>query len=897
MEETATDKYSRFIAANKEAAEKIIPAKKRSRRANFSRDPRVIKARDHIRETYEVYQLDITDCNREEYKKAKENLDDAYNKVIEADLSGKLREVERAHVNSKHGESWKLINDITGRKACSTGQLKGNTQSERVTNWYNHFKGLLGSPPDIDDEEEEITPILDELDIKVGPFDKEEYEEAKASLVEGKSCGEDNIPPEVLKRCNLDDIVLGFCNDALIKGKKPDQWSILNIVPILKTGDLSSGNNYRGISLSSIVAKTYNRMILNRIRPEIDQHLRTNQNGFRVGRTTVGHILALRRLIEEVKAHNLPAIITFIDFKKAFDTIHRGKMLKILHAYGIPELIVEAIGKMYQNTKAKVISPDGETDLFEILAGVLQGDTLAPYLFVIVLDFALRIAIEGNEEELGFHLEKRRNSPLLGSHGTSNNTKKPASSRWITVEPVIVIMVAAVTPINTLVEPKYIENRVAQNLNYSLEDDNAINGTCKYQNSSNPDYLQRQQVADETAYWLMISTAIIYVPALFVAPFYGALSDRIGRKVNLLAPIVPNILKLILQLIVMYNNLSIAVYAYSNIISGFGGGYCFFLAGCYAYIADVSSGKSRIVRMSVVVAVANITASVAPLLYGYIIDVYGSSSYIPIMWSAIALQVVGIVYTLIYLPEPNRQKSMSILKLHFLTDTLQEVFKLLKVNVHKRRIRLSLLLIIYFLTDLVQLSSGASKVFTIYGLGPPFCWSAVTLSYFNLTYYIMGAVGMLLGGKLFSMCLQEYWILQIAYTFGMIQYVIAAIAPSTAIFFLAPVIGGLRGMDGPVIYTILSELVTPGERGVVFAVESSVQSFANLLSPLIWNPIYSATLDTHPSFVFYVMGCVYIILMLMSWIWFTFSNKVLLEDIKRRRHSDELVERSQETED
>ncbi|XP_072033018.1 uncharacterized protein [Amphiura filiformis] len=115
-------------------------------------------------------------------------------------------------------------------------------------------------------------------------------------------------------------------------------------------------------------------MILNRIRPEIDQHLRTNQNGFRVGRTTVGHILALRsRLIEEVKAHNLPAIITFIDFKKAFDTIHRGKMLKILRAYGIPELIVEAIGNMYQNTKAKVISPDGETELFEILAGVLQG--------------------------------------------------------------------------------------------------------------------------------------------------------------------------------------------------------------------------------------------------------------------------------------------------------------------------------------------------------------------------------------------------------------------------------------------------------------------------------------------------------------------------------------------
>ncbi len=57
---------------------------------------------------------------------------------------------------------------------------------------------------------------------------------------------------------------------------------------------------------------------------------------------------------------------------------------------------------------AKVISPDGETEPFQILARVLQGDTLAPYLFVIVLDYAFRTAIDGREEELGFQLEGER---------------------------------------------------------------------------------------------------------------------------------------------------------------------------------------------------------------------------------------------------------------------------------------------------------------------------------------------------------------------------------------------------------------------------------------------------------------------------------------------------------
>ena len=83
-------------------------------------------------------------------------------------------------------------------------------------------------------------------------------------------------------------------------------------------------------------------------------------------------------------------------------------MFQILRAYSFPENIMQAVIAMYTDVKAKVVSPDGDTDFFKITAGVLQGDTLAPYLFVIVLDFALRRAIEGREEELGFTLHRRR---------------------------------------------------------------------------------------------------------------------------------------------------------------------------------------------------------------------------------------------------------------------------------------------------------------------------------------------------------------------------------------------------------------------------------------------------------------------------------------------------------
>ena len=55
-----------------------------------------------------------------------------------------------------------------------------------------------------------------------------------------------------------------------------------------------------------------------------------------------------------------------------------------------------------------MVTPYGETDYFAIKAGVLQGATLAPYLFAIVLDYAMRKAIGGREEELGFKLDRRR---------------------------------------------------------------------------------------------------------------------------------------------------------------------------------------------------------------------------------------------------------------------------------------------------------------------------------------------------------------------------------------------------------------------------------------------------------------------------------------------------------
>ena len=345
---------------------------------------------------------------REDVANKKDLLKACYREVEEEILKGKIRKVEDTADRCKNKESWKLVNDISGRTKPSCGLVEGGSSTERLENWRKYFSGLLGQPPTVPDSSIPIRNIHPPLNIEDGPFTIEELRLAKKQIVEGKAYGDDSISPEVMKRVDIDDVILKFCNDALCDGLIPDQWKLSNIVPVPKKGDLTKTDNYRGISLTSIVSKTLNKMLLNRMKPSLEEVLRDNQNGFRPGRSTTSHILALRRIMEGAKAKNLKATMVFIDFKKAFDSVHRGLLMKILRAYGIPEAIVRLIEGIYTGTKAKVVTADGITEIFDILAGVLQGDTLAPYLFIIVIDYIMTVTIDDDELDSGFTLRPAR---------------------------------------------------------------------------------------------------------------------------------------------------------------------------------------------------------------------------------------------------------------------------------------------------------------------------------------------------------------------------------------------------------------------------------------------------------------------------------------------------------
>ncbi|KAJ8397433.1 hypothetical protein AAFF_G00439820 [Aldrovandia affinis] len=253
-EEGPSTAYERFVAANMEATRECVPTMERIRVSPRSRHPEVVQARAKVEEARRSFDRERTTERRGVLNEVKQLLFSTYDKIEGEELMEKVRRVEAAQGEQQYGESWRVINEMSGRKRSKEGQVAGCSPEERVTSWFTHFRDLLGTHPTVDGAEKVITAVLTNLEIDDGPFTLSKFATVKSTLKQGKSAGLDGIPPEVLKNCDLDDIILEICNLALMENNKPDIWSLSNIIPVPKSGDLSKPDNYRGISLTCNVS-------------------------------------------------------------------------------------------------------------------------------------------------------------------------------------------------------------------------------------------------------------------------------------------------------------------------------------------------------------------------------------------------------------------------------------------------------------------------------------------------------------------------------------------------------------------------------------------------------------------------------------------------------------------
>ena len=398
------EKYDCLVRSCTEIGKCHLPKKKQKKWTNLHLSEQVCQSRDRLRKA-------LDSGNQRSIDTAKEDLQQAYKSAEECLISTQVHIIETSSFSGKHAAAWRALNEVTGRKNTAPAvNLQGNVE-QRKKQWKDYFPSLLGKPPNVPDDDFVISPVVDHtLPIEVSLFTIDELNKVIKDAKRGGSVGVDCIPLEIWESPQFSSYLLELCNIGLTEHIKPEQWSKSAIKPIPKKLSASLVSDHRGISLNTIASKLYNKMLLNRIQPHVDPLLSWTQCGFRKSRSTLSNILALRRIIEGLKDQNLPLALLFIDFSKAFDSIHRERMFQILEAYGVPSIIVEAIKLIYENSAAQVITPDGETSFFNILAGIFQGDTLAPFLFIIVLDYTLKQAFKISDDECGIIIEPKRGS-------------------------------------------------------------------------------------------------------------------------------------------------------------------------------------------------------------------------------------------------------------------------------------------------------------------------------------------------------------------------------------------------------------------------------------------------------------------------------------------------------
>ena len=163
---------------------------------------------------------------------------------------------------------------------------------------------------------------------------------------------------------------------------------------IIRESDCS---NWRGVTLLPITSKVFSKIIHTRLVETLDEHIRREQAGFRRGCSCSDHIFTLRQILEQSKEWNVPLYAYFIDFEKAFDSIHRHSLWKILRHYGIPSKLVNVIKMLYSDFKSQVICNAALTvaDAFSVTTGVKQGYILSPFLFILGIDWVMKQVTSG----------------------------------------------------------------------------------------------------------------------------------------------------------------------------------------------------------------------------------------------------------------------------------------------------------------------------------------------------------------------------------------------------------------------------------------------------------------------------------------------------------------------
>ncbi|XP_045506381.1 uncharacterized protein LOC123702662 [Colias croceus] len=311
----------------------------------------------------------------------------------------KMDIIAELHSNKKFGQFWKNTNKMNHKPGLPVSVAGVHEPSEIATLFSHHFR--VDSP---------LGPARQGPDAEEGGersvyFTTKEVRAVIKGMVRGKSPGHDSLSIEHLQHAgvHLPRVLAMFFTMCLGHSHLPDNLMRTIVVPIIKnkTGDTSDVNNYRPISLATVVAKVLDSLL----GQHLDKHVSLNdaQFGFRPGLSTESAILCLKQTVQYYTSRKTPVYACYLDLSKAFDLVSYDILWgKLRNETCLPREIVKLFMHWYNNQKNFVRWAGSLSGEYGLECGVRQGGLTSPMLFSLYVN---RLIDELSSTGIGCHID------------------------------------------------------------------------------------------------------------------------------------------------------------------------------------------------------------------------------------------------------------------------------------------------------------------------------------------------------------------------------------------------------------------------------------------------------------------------------------------------------------
>ena len=393
----------------------------------------IIKMMEEKRSAYKIHMEDPSSKGkRDSWKSLCSNIQAKLRQMHDAWLSKKADDIQSCADRNDMKNFYDGLKEIYGPTSSGTSPLLSADGSTLITDkekilgrWAEHFESVLNRPSEINDEAIDRLPQIPVNDSMDDLPTIEEIEKATRLLSSGKAPGSDSIPAEIYKEGG--SALLEKLHQLFIliwqQETLPQDFKDASIIHLYKRkGNRQACDNHRGISLLSIAGKVLARVLLNRLIEHLEMgHLPESQCGFRKNRGTIDMVFAARQLQEKCQEQNTDLYSTYVDLTKAFDTVSREGLWKIMSKYGCPSKFVTIVRQFHDGMLARVQDGGEASAPFAVTNGVKQGCVLAPTLFSIMFSAMLSDAFR--DKDMGINIRYRMDGSVFNLRRLQAKTK------------------------------------------------------------------------------------------------------------------------------------------------------------------------------------------------------------------------------------------------------------------------------------------------------------------------------------------------------------------------------------------------------------------------------------------------------------------------------------------